>query len=81
LFAGFFALLLSSIHRARRSIPDRSSEEYLLGQVLPATLAGILVIIATTSSIGFVPLVYWSVAGMGVAYVQMVRKQIAAGNK
>lgn len=81
LFVGFFALMLSGIYRAMRMIPDRDSEEYLLGRVLLATLVGILVIIATVSSIAFVPLVYWSVAGMGVAYSQMVRKQMAAGKK
>ncbi|MBI4937972.1 MAG: O-antigen ligase family protein [Nitrosomonadales bacterium] len=80
LFAGFFALTLLGIYRAMRSIPDRDSEEYLLGQTLLATLLGILVTIATVSSITFVPLVYWSVAGMGVAYTQMLRKQMAAGN-
>ncbi|MBI5658499.1 MAG: O-antigen ligase family protein [Nitrosomonadales bacterium] len=80
LFVGFFALVLSGIYRAMRSIPDRDSEGYLLGRVLLSTLLGILVTIATVSSIGFVPLVYWPVAGMGAAYVQMVRKQMAAGN-
>lgn len=80
LFVGFFALMLSGIYLAMRSISDRDSEEYLLGRVLLATLLGILVTIATVSSIGFVPLVYWSVAGMGVSYAQLVRKQMAAGN-
>jgi hypothetical protein len=42
--------------------------------VLLATLIGILVIIFTVSSITFIPVVYWSVAGLGVAYIQMVRR-------
>lgn len=42
--------------------------------MLLATLIGILVIIFTVSSITFIPVVYWSVAGLGVAYIQMVRR-------
>jgi hypothetical protein len=46
--------------------------------VLLATLIGILVIIFTVSSITFIPVVYWSIAGLGVAYIQMVRRLHAA---
>lgn len=73
LFISFFALTLLGIFRAMRSIPDRGSEEYLLGRVLLATLLSILVIIFTVSSITVVPIVYWPFAGLGVAYAQMVR--------
>lgn len=75
LFVGFFALVLIGIYRAMRSLPDKDSEEYLLGRALLATLVAILVIIFTVSSITVIPIVYWSVAGLGVAYAQMVRKQ------
>lgn len=74
LFVGFFALVVISVKRAMRSIANRESEEYLLGRVLLATLLAILLIIFTVSSISIIPLVYWSVAGLGVAYAQMVRK-------
>jgi hypothetical protein len=60
-----------------RSIPDKDSEEYLLGRALLATLLAILTIITTVSSITIIPIVYWSVAGLGVAYAQMVRKNAA----
>jgi hypothetical protein len=74
LFVGFFVLTLMGIYRAMRSIKDRNSEEHLLGQALLATLLSIMVIILTVSSISIIPIVYWSVAGLGVAYAQMVRK-------
>ena len=74
LFVSFFALVLLGIFRAMRSISDKSSEEYLLGRVLLSTLLAILVTIFTVSSISLIPIIYWSVAGLGVAYVQMVRK-------
>lgn len=74
LFVAFFALVLLNIYRALRSIPDKDSEEHLLGRALLATLLAILTIIATVSSITIIPIVYWSVAGLGVAYAQMVRR-------
>jgi O-antigen ligase len=75
LFVSFFALTLMGTYRALRTIADKNSEEYLLGQVLLGILTAILVTIATVSSISFIPIVYWSVAGMAVAYVQMIRNQ------
>ncbi len=75
LFVGFFALTLLGIYRAMRSIRDKDSEERLLGRALLATLLAILVTIFTVSSITVIPIVYWSVAGLGVAYVQMMQKR------
>jgi O-antigen ligase len=74
LFVGFFALVVTGVKQAMRAVADRDREEYLLGRVLLSTLLAILVIIFTVSSISIIPLVYWSVAGLGVAYAQMVRK-------
>jgi len=76
LFVAFFALTLLGIYRAMRLIPDKDSEEHLLGRVLLSTLLATLVIISTVSRITFIPIVYWSVAGLGVAYAQMVRKKM-----
>ena len=76
LYVSFFALTMLGIYRAMRSLQDRDGEEYLLGRALLATLVGILVTIFTVSSITIIPLVYWSVAGLGVAYAQMVRKNV-----
>ncbi|HSA99733.1 MAG TPA: O-antigen ligase family protein [Anaerolineales bacterium] len=73
LFVSFFALTLLGIYKAMRSIRDRNSEERLLGRALLATLLAILVMIFTVSSITIIPIVYWSVAGLGVAYAQMLR--------
>jgi O-antigen ligase len=73
-YVGFFVTTLLGIYRAMHSIPDRDSEEYLLGRVLLATSLSIMFIIISVSSINYIPIVYWSVAGMGVAYAQMIRK-------
>ncbi len=55
-----------------RNLADRNDEHYLLGQALFSTLLGILVIIFTVSSISVIPVIYWSVAGLGVAYARML---------
>jgi O-antigen ligase len=72
LFTGFFIAVLFGIFRGIRSLPDKNNEMSRLGQVLFSTLLGILLIIATVSSLSVVPIIYWSVAGLGVAYARMV---------
>jgi len=72
LFAGFFIAVIVGIFQSMRNLPDRHDELYLLGQALLATLLGILVIIGTASSISFIPVIYYSVAGLGVAYARML---------
>ncbi|MNC51808.1 hypothetical protein D3C75_1011160 [compost metagenome] len=70
----FFVTVLHGIRKAMRSFPDKDDEQRQLGRALLATLIGILVIIFTVSSITFIPVVYWTVAGLGVAYIQMARR-------
>lgn len=72
LFAGFFISIAFGIFRGMRKLPDRNVELYSLGQGLFATLLGILVTIATVSSITVIPVIYWSVAGLGAAYVRLL---------
>lgn len=74
LFVAFFAVILAGIRKSMRAFPDKDDEQRLLGRSLLATLVGILVIIFTVSSITVIPVVYWSVGGLGVAYIQMVRR-------
>jgi O-antigen ligase len=74
LFIAFFLLISVSVYQSMKLIRDKGSEEYLLGQVLLATQVAILVIIFSVSSISVIPIMYWSVAGLAVAYVVMVRK-------
>lgn len=80
LFIGFFLAVLLGIRKAMRLIRDPEDEMHRLGRALFATLIGILVIIFTVSSITIIPVVYWSVAGLGVAYVQMVRERMKTAN-
>lgn len=74
LFVVFFVSVLQGIRKGMRSFPNEDDEARRLGRALLATLAGILITIATVSSITVIPVVYWSVAGLGVAYAQMARR-------
>ena len=74
LFAGFFLVVLSGIYQCRKIISDKTSELYLLGRSLTATSVAVLVVIFTVSSIVAIPIIYWSLAGMGVAYINIVKR-------
>ncbi len=76
LFVGFFISVLIHINRARQQ-PFSNPEAALLGRSLLATLAGALLIIATVSNVGVIPTLYWSLAGMGMAYSFLSRYQSA----
>ncbi|HJW25276.1 MAG TPA: O-antigen ligase family protein [Rhodocyclaceae bacterium] len=73
LFVSFFLSIALGIRRALLAGAD--DDLHLLGRVLLATLAGILVIIFTVSSITVIPIVYWSVAGLGLAYIRLAERQ------
>jgi O-antigen ligase len=82
LFAGFFTTIVLGMRKALRTFQDKDDETLRLGRALLATLLGVLVTITTVSSISVIPVVYWSLAGLGVAYMQMVqslRQPHAAG--
>ena len=74
LFVVFFASVLQGIRKGMRSFSNEDDESRRLGRALLATLVGILITIVTVSSITVIPVVYWSVAGLGVAYAQMARR-------
>jgi O-antigen ligase len=75
LFVGFFFMILVGVRNAMLTIRDKDDETHRLGRALFATLIGILIVIVTVSSITIIPVVYWSVAGLGLAYTQMLKKR------
>lgn len=72
LFCGFFIVVGTRLKNALRSLPDHDSEHYILGRALLATLLGMLVLIFTVSNIVVVPIIYWTVGGLCVAYLRMI---------
>ena len=79
LFVGVFAAVGGGILKAFLNGGDPGGEYRLLGRALFSTLVAILIIIFTVSSITFIPVVYWAVAGVGVAYAQMAVEQTVPG--
>ena len=73
LFCGVFAFAGWGVWTGiRRADPD--GEIKLLGRSLIATLVGVMVCIVTVSSIGVVPWIYWTLAGLCVGYAQLARE-------
>jgi len=69
LFILFFLTLLLGIYRSMRRLPEHEIEMLRLGRVLFATITSILFMIATVSSIDYIPVFYWLFAGLSAAYI------------
>jgi hypothetical protein len=81
LFVSFFLAIGAGLYRHLGARSGPEDESALLGRALFATLAGILVTILTVSSITVIPIVYWSVAGIGLAYLRLAeRRALPAGS-
>lgn len=72
LFCLFFALAMLGVFKALRK--QAEPEPRLLGRALLATLAGVLLTIFTVSSITVIPWLYWTLAGMCVAYANVFKQ-------
>ncbi len=75
LFSGFFASVIIGMLKSLKKLPDKISETYQLGRSIFAIIIAMLVTIATVSSISVIPIVYWMVAGLAVAYIRMIKMQ------
>jgi len=71
LFLGFFFLILLAVHKSMKRITDKKSQQYLFGRMLFSCLIGILFTIFTVSSIQFIPVIYWTFAGLGITYARL----------
>jgi hypothetical protein len=74
LFAGIILAVGVGTFRAMRNQIGKDPERHLLGRSLFCALFAIVVIINTVSAITIIPLVYWCITGLCVAYVQMCRR-------
>jgi O-antigen ligase len=72
LFAGLFITVGAGIFKRMRRLADKNDEVHLLGRALLAAMLGIVVIMNTVSFILLISTLYWSLAGLGVAYVRML---------
>lgn len=74
LFVGFFGIVLLNVRWAYKTLPEDSDEMKQFGRAIFATLFAVLVTIATVSKVSFIPYVYWSLAGLAVAYIRVARE-------
>jgi hypothetical protein len=73
LFLSFFATIMIGVYRATLSVKD-NPELLALGNALIAILIGILVMIASVSSIAHVVIIYILIAALGAAYCSFVQE-------
>lgn len=71
LFCLFFGLVMGSMYKTFRQQAEPQAR--LLGRALLATLGGVLLTIYTVSSITVIPWVYWTLAGICVAYAHVFK--------
>jgi len=71
LFASVFFSVIFRIRGKLKQVKDKNDQLYILGRSLVAVLFAIMVTIATVSPVGTIPLIYWSVLGLGVAYSRL----------
>lgn len=76
LFCGFFLSVLVGLRRAVKALPEEETDLRYAGRALIATLIAILVTIATVSSVGPIPIMYWTVAGLCVAQTRIIHQRI-----
>lgn len=70
LFCGAFLSVVTGIALKMKKQNSKTTEYYLLGRALLGAIAGIMVIIFTVSSITVIPVIYWTVLGIGAAYAR-----------
>lgn len=80
LFIGIFASLILGLYKSIRN-KALSEEERLISRSLLASLLATMLIIATTSSIGIIPILYWSLIGLSVAQINLTqRRNVSQGD-
>lgn len=75
-FVGAFVFALRELWKGLRIARRRDAQMARLGRALWATVASIMLIIYTVSSISAIPVVYWAVMGLAVAYAGVMREWV-----
>lgn len=71
LFISFFVILIFKLATAILKPTDSTDDMQLVGRVLLASIVATMVTITTVSSILVLPVVYWAVGGLSLAYCRM----------
>jgi len=76
LFIGFFVSVLLALRKALKSTATRDPVFANYCRAYLATLIGMLLTIFTTSSVGHIPHLYWTFAGIGVALARIAAQPV-----
>ena len=77
LFVGFFSIIIFQlfIHLNKTTDESNGNDTLLLGRTLFACLVATMVTITTVSGILVLPVIYWTLGGLGLAYCRMIELQ------
>jgi O-antigen ligase len=76
LFTLIFTGLIFRVYMLLKLIPSENEDLVRLGRVLIAILVAIMFTITTVSSIDYIPIFYWTLAGLTAGYIFIARKAI-----
>jgi O-antigen ligase len=79
--AAFLLIFLSvfvGLIKARQGLPKNNTEGRQLGAILIAVLSAIVVVLGTVSSIDYIPVYYWAIVGLSVAWVRKTKRDLRA---
>jgi O-antigen ligase len=74
-FCVIFAAALRAVITALRRQTNEDTERFVQGQAILGMLVAVLVTIATASDISFIPILWWSVAGLAIGYGHLVARE------
>jgi hypothetical protein len=77
LFVGAFVLAFKHVRAATRRAVAHGAEAVVLGRALSATLAAVMLVIYTVSSILAVSVIYWTALGVCVAYASLMKQPVS----
>jgi len=80
LFLGIFLSTLNQLRQHTRMARQMAPRIAVMGRALFSTVVAIMFIIYTVSSIIAIPVVYWSLIGLCVAYTGVIRDQVRASS-
>lgn len=76
LFVGLFVSLLWQCQRTIKALPDDATDLIRMGRCLFAMLVATMFVIFTVSSIDYIPVIYWTLIAMTVAYLNVAKQQL-----
>ena len=74
-FCAIFAAAFWAVITALRRQPNEDTERFAQGQAILGMLFAVLVTIATVSDISFIPILWWSAAGLAISYGHLVARE------